>query len=189
MAYQGNDTILAASLLVGALQGIVSRNVKALESAVLSVTRFAGGDAYNILPAQVELWGTVRTYAREVQDLVEQRMRAVCAGIALAQGVTIEMDFKINYPATINTPAEARMGADAAREIVGAENVAWNMPPSMGAEDFAYMLQARPGSYIWMGAGGAELGKVCHSPTYDFNDDILPLGATYWVRLAERLLG
>jgi hippurate hydrolase len=188
MAFQGSDTILAASLLVCALQGIVSRNVKALDSAVLSVTRIAGGDAYNVLPGQVELWGTVRTYKREVQDLVEQRMRAVCEGIALAQGVAIEMDFKSNYPATVNSPAEALMGADAAREIVGADNVNWNMPPSMGAEDFAYMLLAKPGSYIWMGVGGAELGKVCHSPTYDFNDDMLPLGATYWVTLAQRLL-
>jgi amidohydrolase len=189
MAFQGNDTILSAALLVTALQGIVSRSVKPVDTAVLSITRIAGGDAYNVLPAEVELWGTVRTYQREVQDLVEQRMRAICAGIASAQGVTIELDFQSNYPATINTPAEARMGADAARAIVGADQVIWNMPPSMGAEDFAYMLQAKPGSYIWLGVGGAELGQVCHSPTYDFNDDMLPMGATYWVTLAERLLG
>ncbi|SNB62079.1 hippurate hydrolase [Arboricoccus pini] len=188
MPHQGRDPIVAASLLVGALQSIVSRTVDPLKSAVVSTTRIAGGDAYNVIPGQVELWGTVRTYERKVQDEVEQRIRSICAGIALAQEVEVDLRFQPNYPATINSSAEARIGAEVARGIVGEDKVVWDMAPSMGGEDFAYMLEKKPGSYIWLGVGGASEGKVCHSPTYDFNDEMLPLGVTYWAKLTEHLL-
>lgn len=188
MPHQGRDPIVAAGLLVAALQSIVARTVDPLKSAVVSTTRIAGGDAYNVIPDQVELWGTVRTYETEVQDMVERRMQAVCQGIAAAHEVQVDFDFKRNYPATINSAAEAEMAIEAARAVAGEDKVRTDIAPSMGGEDFAYMLQARPGSYIWLGAGGAAEGRVCHSSTYDFNDALLPIGVSYWATLTEQLL-
>jgi hippurate hydrolase len=147
-----------------------------------------GGDAYNVVPDRVELWGTVRTYKAETQDFVERRMGEIIAGVAAAQGMTATLDYQRGYPATVNAAAEARIGAEAAEEVAGRGNVAWGYPPCMGAEDFAFMLQQRPGSYIWMGVGGGPEGRVCHSPFYDFNDEALPIGVSYWARLVERTL-
>lgn len=188
MPHQGKDPVVAASLLVLALQSIVSRQIDPIDNAVLSVTTIHGGDAYNVVPDRVELKGTVRTYQKATQDFIVRRMGETVDAIAAAQGMTGSLKYDLGYPATVNALAEARLGADAAREIVGDANVHWDHPPCMGAEDFAYMLEQKPGSYIWMGNGGGEQGKVCHSPFYDFNDEALPVGVSYWARLVERLL-
>lgn len=187
MPHQGVDPVIAASLCVQALQSIVSRQVDPLDNAVISVTRIAAGDAYNVVPASAEIWGTVRTYQAQTQDMIERRMGEVVRGIAAAQGLEASFDYSRGYPATVNSEAEAEIGATIAGEIVGEAKVRVGHPPSMGSEDFAFMLQEKPGSYIWLGQGGGDEGRVCHSPFYDFNDEILPLGTSYWVRLVERL--
>ena len=188
MPHQGADPVVAGSALVQALQSIVSRTVDPLDGAVLSLTRFHAGDAYNVIPEQAVLGGTVRAFRPEVQDHLEAAMERVCNGIAAAHGVQVNLDYRRGYPATINHTAEAAVCRAVASELVGAENVHGNLRPSMGAEDFAFMLQARPGCYVWLGNGMGEGGCMLHNPHYDFNDDVLPIGASYWVRLAEHLL-
>ena len=188
MPHQGRDPVLAACVVVQSLQGIVSRQIDPIDNAVLSVTRIAGGDAFNVVPDKVELWGTVRTYKPETQDFIERRMGEVVAGIAAAHGIEGTIAYDRGYPATVNSAEESRIGADVAASIVGSENVHREHPPCMGAEDFAFMLQEKPGSYIWMGQGGGPEGRVCHSPFYDFNDEALPVGTSYWVQLVERTL-
>jgi amidohydrolase len=188
MPHQGKDPVVAASLVVQALQSIVSRQIDPIDNAVLSVTRIQAGDAYNVVPARVEMWGTVRTYNTATQEFIRRRMAEIVQGISAAQGMTGELRYEPGYPATVNTPAEARLGAEIAREVAGEANVQWNYPPCMGGEDFAFMLEKKPGSYIWMGNGGGGEGRVCHSPFYDFNDEALPYGVSYWAKLVERSL-
>ncbi len=184
----GRDPIVAAAVLVQALQTLVAREVDPVDKAVLSVTRIAGGDAYNIVPERVEIWGTIRTFRDETRVRLIRRVEEMVGGIALAHGMTHRVRITEGYPATVNSAHEARLGADAATEIVGEANVDRDPPPFMGSEDFAFMLQHRPGSYIWMGTGAAGTSWPLHSPYYDFNDEALPLGVSYWVRLVERLL-
>jgi hippurate hydrolase len=188
MPQQGRDPLLAGAALVQALQGIVSRNVDPLDAAVLSVTRFHAGEAYNIIPDHVDLGGTVRAFRPEVEDLVEAAMERQCAGIAAAYGLQASLDYRRGYPPTVNTAAEAALCRQVAAGLVGDEQVRTSLPPSMGAEDFAYFLRERPGCYVWIGNGEKEGGCMLHNPHYDFNDDILTLGASYWVRLVEHLL-
>ena len=188
MPHQGRDPVVAASLIVQAFQSIVSRQIDPIDQAVLSVTQINGGDAFNVVPDRVEMRGTVRTYKPETQAFIARRMAEIVTGITAAQGMTGTVDYQYGYPATVNTLQEARIGEAAAREIVGEANVAWDAPPCMGAEDFAFMLQEKPGSYVWMGVGGGAEGRVCHSPFYDFNDEALPLGVSYWAKLVERTL-
>jgi hippurate hydrolase len=188
MPHAGRDPIVAGSLIVQALQTLVARQVDPLDQAVISVTRFVGGDAFNVVPERVELWGTVRTYSSDTQAFIRRRMGEVVQGIATAQGLAATLDYRVGYPATINAATEARLGADVAAEIVGEERVDRAPKPSMGAEDFAFLLKERPGSYVWLGNGGAEEGRILHSPHYDFNDSALPYGVSYWARLVERLL-
>ena len=184
----GRDPIIAATLIVQAASAIVSRQVNPTDQAVVSITKFQGGDTFNVVPETVTMLGTVRTFRTDTQDFIERRLNEIVSGIAAAQGVTATLNYRRGYPATVNHAREAGLGADAAAEIVGERNVERDLQPSMGAEDFAYMLQERPGSYIWMGNGGAAEGRVLHSATYDFNDEVLPVGVSYWARLAERLL-
>ena len=192
MPHQGVDPVLAGSALVQALQSVVSRNVHPVDSAVLSVTQFHAGDAYNVIPEQALLRGTVRAFKSEVQDLCEAAMRRVCDGIAASFGARIALDYERGYPPTINSAAEAAVCREVAASLVGADNVRGDMLPSMGAEDFSFMLMVKPGCYVWIGNGAAENpgGSSCmlHNPHYDFNDEIIALGATYWVRLVERVL-
>lgn len=183
------DPILAGAAIVQGLQGIVARNVPAKEAAVVSVTRIAGGDAFNVVPEAVVLWGTVRTYTPELRKLCQERFEATVAGIAKGMGCAVDIDFRRGYPPTVNSDAEADFAADVAAEVVGDGRVNRHATPSMGGEDFAYMLQQRPGAYILMGNGPGDRGRVLHSPHYDFNDEALPIGVSYWVRLAERFLG
>jgi len=184
MPHLGSDTLVAAAHLVSALQTIPARNVNPLESAVVSVTQIHGGETWNVLPQHAVVRGTVRTFLPEVQNLVERRMGEVVHGIAATFGLTADLRYERRYPATINAVDPARVAAQAAATIVGDDNVDRDTPPSMGSEDFAFLLQARPGAYIRIGAGE---GTPLHTQTYDFNDDILTLGAGYWVRLVQAL--
>jgi hippurate hydrolase len=188
MPHQAVDAIAAGASLVQALQTIISRNVAPLDSAVISVTQFHGGDAFNVLPDHVVLRGTARAFKPEVQDLIEASMRRICGGIAAAFELGIDLRYERGYPPTTNAAAEAEICRKVAAEIVGQDNVLSDLQPTMGAEDFAYMLQAKPGCYAWIGNGPGAGGCMLHSPHYDFNDEVIPLGAAYWVRLVERIL-
>jgi amidohydrolase len=188
MPHQTIDPVVIGSQVVQALQAIVSRNANPVDATVITVTQFHAGDAINVIPGEAVLRGTARAFRPAVQDLIEEGIRRICAGIAAAHGAQITVRYERHYPPTINTPTEAAFAAEVMRDIVGAENVHTDLPPTMGAEDFAFMLQAKPGAYVWIGNGPGEGGCMLHNPGYDFNDAILPLGATYWVRLAETFL-
>ncbi|NQW08708.1 MAG: amidohydrolase [Alphaproteobacteria bacterium] len=185
MPHQTVDPVVIAGEMIGALQSIASRNVHPVDSVVVTVTQIHGGDAYNVIPPAVELKGTVRTYKDEVMDIAEARMKQVVDGVTAAHGGRGELTFRRGYPATVNHPAESVVAARVAEALVGADNVDREPMPSMGGEDFAYMLNEKPGSYVWIGNGAAGEGQGLHNPGYDFNDEVLPLGASYWSRLAE----
>jgi hippurate hydrolase len=188
MPHQGQDTIVAGSHLVDALQTIVSRTLHPAEAAVVSVTRFNAGSAWNILPEEAVLHGTVRSFDRDVQRRVEAAMQRLCAGIASAFDVGIQIRFEERYPPTINTPRETEYCRRAARRFLAEEGVHTRLSPSLAAEDFAYMLEAKLGCYAWLG-NGSEAGCALHNPRYDFNDAVLAVGITYWVNLVSTLLG
>lgn len=185
MPHAGADPIVAAAQIVSALQTIASRNVNPLDQVVVSVTQFHAGDTWNVIPDEVVLRGTARTFRTPVQDLVESNMRRIATGIAAALGCTTEVLYQRRYPATVNSAHETGLAAAAATEVVGESAVDVNATPCMGGEDFAFMLQKRPGSYIFAGNGPSDGGRILHNAHYDFNDALLPVGATYWVRLAE----
>jgi hippurate hydrolase len=188
MAYMGKDPMMFAAHCISALQTIVSRNVHPQDAGVVTVTQVHGGDTWNVIPQEVVLRGTVRSFRREVQDLIEARLRGIVAGIAATFDMSAAVRYERRYPATVNSETETQHAAAAASAVVGAANVDTNPTPEMGSEDFAFMLQARPGCYVWLGAGlGAETPNI-HSPHYDFNDDVLAIGASYWVTLAEQEL-
>lgn len=195
MPHNAIDPVPVACQLVQGFQTIISRNIKPVESGVISVTMLRAGEATNVIPDSCELRGTVRTFTTGVLDLIEQRMRAMAGQIAGAFGTTCEFQFIRNYPPTINTATETAFARDVMASIVGAQNVL-PQEPTMGAEDFSYMLQAKPGCYIFISNGDGDHraighgGGPCmlHNPSYDFNDQLLPLGATYWVRLTEQWL-
>ncbi len=188
MPHQSVDPILAASNLVQALQMIVARQTDPLDPTVVSVTMINGGSAFNVIPDVVTIGGTMRALVVETRAFIEQRIRDVSALTAKAYDCSVEIDWRAGYPPTINSEAEALRAAEVARDLVGTEKVHMNLAPSMAAEDFAYMLEERPGAYIWLGAGEAIEGKMLHNTGYDFNDDILPVGASYWSKLVEREL-
>jgi hippurate hydrolase len=188
MAYAGKDPMLFAAHCISALQTIVARNLHPQDAGVVTVTQVHGGDTWNVIPQEVVLRGTVRSFRRDVQDLIEQRMRGIVEGVAATFDMTATLRYERRYPATVNSERETRHAVAAATAVVGAANVDTNPTPEMGSEDFAFMLQAKPGCYVWLGAGrGADTPNI-HSPQYDFNDDVLPIGATYWVTLAEQQL-
>jgi hippurate hydrolase len=174
------DTLLVASQVVVALQSITSRNVDPLESAVVSVCSFKSGDTYNVIPQHATLLGTVRTLKPEVQDLVEARISEVAKGVAAAFGATANVDYVRGYPVTYNHPDQTEFMAKVA-EMVGA-GVKTDIPPQMGAEDFSYMLQERPGAYIFLGNGDSA---QCHHPAYDFDDNAIPYGVSLWAKIIE----
>lgn len=188
MPHLGADPVTAGAALVQSVQTIVSRTLDPADAAVVSVTQFHAGEAYNVIPDRAELCGTVRAFSEAVQSRIEQRLRELCEGTAVAHGVRIEIEYRRGYPPTINTTDEAQLCAETAASLVGIENVDTAARPSMGAEDFAYFLQRKPGAYVWIGNGPGEGGCMLHNPGYDFNDDILPLGVAYWVELVKRIL-
>ncbi|MEI7429706.1 MAG: M20 aminoacylase family protein [Betaproteobacteria bacterium] len=188
MPHQGVDTLVIASHLVLALQTVVARNLHPCESAVVSVTQMHGGAALNVIPDDAVLRGTIRTFKPEVQEMVESSIKRLCEGIARTFGAEIAVSFDLRYPPTVNSAAEAFLCQQVAESLLGAEKVRKNELPSMVAEDFAYMLQKKPGCYVWLGNGPGTGGCSLHNPHYDFNDAILPLGIRYWARLVEMAL-
>ena len=195
LPHDGVDPVPIACQMVQAFQTIISRNKKPIDAGVVSVTMIHAGEATNVVPDSCELQGTVRTFTLEVLDLIEQRMQQIAEHTCAAHNATCEFEFVRNYPPTINSADEAAFAREVLASIVGADNVLVQ-EPTMGAEDFAYMLQAKPGAYCFISNGdgshramGHGLGPCqLHNPSYDFNDDLIPLGATYWVRLAEAWL-
>jgi amidohydrolase len=176
------DTLLAATHLVTALQSIVSRNADPLESLVVSVTALKAGDAFNVIPQHAELKGTVRTLNSDMRDLAEQRFRAIVAGVAQTFGVSFTIDYERGYPVTFNHPEQTEFVTGIVTSTMGRDNIDTTVPPSMGAEDFSYMLEERPGSYIFMGNGDSA---GLHHPAYEFNDMAIPVGIQYWASLVE----
>jgi len=191
-AYQTVDPVLVAAHIITAVQSIVSRNVKAVDSAVISLCAMQAGDlaAMSVVPGSATLVGTVRTFNPVVQDLLERRLHELCTSVAQAFGATAVVTFERMYPATINTAAEAQFAGDVASSLVGEDKVERNLEPSMGAEDFSFMLQAKPGAYLRLGQGDANGKGACglHNNRYDFNDDVLPLGAALHASLVEQAL-
>ena len=192
MPHQAVDVVLAGSALVQAVQSLVSRDTDPLAAAVVSVTRFHAGHADNVLPETAMLGGTVRTLNAELQEVLEQGLRRICSGIEATWRVSIDLRYVRGYPPTVNAPGPTSIACEVAREVVcaaaGGGQVLTQLPPSMGAEDFAYMAQVVPACYVWLGNGPGEGGCMLHSPHYDFNDQIIAAGIRYWVRLAERAL-
>ena len=186
--YQTIDPIIVAAQLITALQTIVSRNVHPIESAVVSLGHIHSGNAAapSVIPSHATLIGTVRTFSDDVQKIVEARMRTLVSTIAEAFGAKAELNYTRQYPATINSLKEANFLADVATDLFGSERVVRNLIPSMGSEDFSFMLQKKPGAYFRLGQGGAEQGKLLHNPKFDFNDDIIPAGSSMFAALAER---
>jgi amidohydrolase len=185
MPHQGVDPVVVAAAIVTALQTITSRNAHPLESAVVSVTQIHGGDTFNVIPDEVTLSGTTRSFRPEIQDMIEANMRRIAESTAAAFGATVAIRYERRYPPTVNTEAETTLAASVLAELVGEANLQRDVLPSMGGEDFAFLLQKRPGSYVWIGNG--ETASL-HNSSYDFNDEILPVGASYWARLVERVL-
>ena len=177
------DPVVAVVGMVGAVQTILSRNVYALDEAVISVTQIHAGTASNIIPEQAMFCATIRCFTPEVRHLLKTRLTGIVEGHAQAYGVSARIDYELGYPATINHPAEADFAADVAREISGADGVDARSNREMGSEDFSYMLEARPGAYLFLGTGP---GAGLHHAAYDFNDEAAPIGASFFARLVER---
>jgi amidohydrolase len=195
LPHNGIDPVPVACQMVQAFQTIISRNKKPVDAGVISVTMIHAGEATNVVPDSCELQGTVRTFSLEVLDLIEKRMEEIARHTCAAFDATCEFEFVRNYPPTVNSPAEADFARAVMLGIVGEAQVQ-PQEPTMGAEDFSYMLQAKPGAYVFIANGDGdhrEMGHgggpcTLHNPSYDFNDDLIPLGATYWVELATRWL-
>ena len=186
MPHQGVDPVVVGSHIVLALQTITSRNINPQESLVVSVTQFHAGEAFNIIPDTVTLKGTCRVFNSELQETLPDRIRQIMDGVSSTFGANSELTYHKGYPATINAVSQTNFCADVAKEIAGSEDGEDLKPtPSMGAEDFSYMLQERPGCYIWAGNGDSA---GLHHPEYDFNDQLLAVGASYWSRLVEQRL-
>ena len=180
------DTILTATQIVNGLQSIVSRNADPLSSLVVSVTQIHSGDTWNVIPQQAVIRGTVRTFDAQVQDMAENRIKQIATGIASTFEAKAEVDYQRRYPATINHAKQAEIAIKAAKNVVGETDVIIDPTPSMGAEDFAFMLKKIPGAYVWLGAGqGANL----HNPAYNFNDEVLTTGVEYFIEIVKQELG
>jgi amidohydrolase len=188
MPHKGVDPVVAAAQLVAALQTIASRNTDPVDAVVVSVTQIHGGDTWNVIPDEVTLRGTARAFRPKVHDAVEPAIRRIAEGVCQAIGARMSLRYERRYPPTVNSAAESERAAQAAAAVVGAAAVLREPTPSMGSEDFAFMLQKKPGAYVWIGNGPAPGGGGLHNPHYDFNDEILPIGASYWVRLVESVL-
>jgi hippurate hydrolase len=196
LPHNGIDPVPIACQMVQAFQTIITRNRRPVDPGVISVTMIHAGEALNVVPDCCELKGTVRTFTHELIDLIEQRMKAIAEHTCAAFGATCEFEFRRNYPPTINHDAETAFARRALATVVGEDNVV-EFEPTMGSEDFSFFLQGKPGCYFMIGngdgshrEGGHGMGPcMLHNPSYDFNDDLIPLGATAWVRIAEQWLG
>jgi hippurate hydrolase len=179
------DTVLVGAQIINNIQSIVARNVDPLKAAVISICVFQAGQTDNVIPQTAHLRGTARSLAPDVQDLIERRLGEVVEGTARLHGATAKLTYKRGYPVLSNHAREAAFAASVAAEVAGKDKVDIDMPPVMGAEDFSFMLNARPGAFIFVGNGNSA---GLHHPAYDFNDDAIPLGTSYWVRLVETAL-
>jgi len=194
--HRGVDPIMVAVNIAQGWQTIISREKSPLDTAVLSITQIHAGSATNIIPDEAVMIGTVRTFTTPVLDLLQRRMQDMANGIAAGFNATVDFGFKRNYPPLVNHPEQTAIAVDAMRAVVGDDKVNANVEPTMGAEDFAFMLQAKPGCYVFLGNGegdhraaGHGLGPCqLHNASYDFNDNLLPIGASYWIRLVEMSL-
>jgi amidohydrolase len=181
----GIDTVLVGAQIINAIQSVVARNVDPLKSAVVSICMFRAGNADNVIPQTVQLRGTARSLAADVRDLLEKRLHVVVESTAAAHGGKAKLTYKRGYPVLVNHEDQTEFAASIASQIAGSDKVDTSLPPMMGAEDFSYMLNARPGAFIWIGNGDSA---GLHHPSYDFNDEAIPFGTSYWVRLVETAL-
>ncbi len=191
MPHLGNDAVVAAAQIITALQTIVSRNVDPADSAVVTVTQIHGGHTWNAIPETVVIRGTFRCFNAAVQTLIKKRIEQIAQSIAQGFSILAELAFNPEnpgYPVTVNSQKATEIAIKAATAVVGSECVDLQPTPSMGSEDFAFMLQEKPGCYVWLGNGSSEGGCLLHNPNYDFNDDILPAGVAYWVELVRTCL-
>ncbi|MFD1561630.1 M20 aminoacylase family protein [Paraburkholderia silviterrae] len=196
LPHNGRDPVFTAVQIANGLQSIITRNKKPLDTAVLSITQIHAGDAVNVVPNTAWIAGTVRTFTTETLDLIETRLRKIAASTADAYECSVDVTFHRNYPPTVNSSAEAQFAAEVMKEVVGADRVDDSVEPTMGAEDFSFMLLERPGCYAFLGngeGGHREAGHgagpcMLHNASYDFNDQLLPVGASYWVHLATKFL-
>jgi len=190
MPHLAADPVVMAAHVITALQTVASRNVSPVDAVVVSVCSLQSSTlgATNIIPASVELVGTVRSFTAETRALAERRVKEIAGSVAQGLGGRVEIEYRHGYPATVNAAREARFAAEVGETVFGAGNVVTDHEPTMGGEDFAYMLQARPGAYVFLGQGGAQGGCLLHNPAYDFNDEVIPLGAGYLAALAESAL-
>jgi hippurate hydrolase len=184
----GVDPVIIATQIISALQTVVSRSVAALDSAVISVTQMHAGDAYNVIPNEAVLRGTIRAFRKETMALVKERIETISTGIAKTLGGVAKPDVRVVFPPLVNDRDSVQFIADVAAEIVGPENMNREGPYVMASEDFSYMLEQVPGAFINIGNGGGEGGCEVHNPSYDFNDEIITLGATLWSRVVEKKL-
>ena len=187
MPHLGVDPVLLSAHIITALQSVASRNIDPVDALVISVCSMQTSQvgAFNILPDSVTLIGTVRSFRPQTRDLAEARIKQIVAGIAGSLGGSAEVRYQRGYPATVNAAREAEFAAQVGEKVFGKDNVVRDVDPTMGGEDFAYMLQQRPGAYVWLGQGGGPSGCFLHNPGYDFNDDVIPLGAGYLAALVE----
>jgi len=187
MPHQSIDPVVVVAHVITAVQTIASRNVSPVDSVVVSVCSMQTSQlgANNVIPDAVSLCGTIRSFRPETRDLAEKRFKEIVAGVANAMGASVQIDYHRNYPPTINTEREAKFAAQVGTRIFGAENVVTDADPTMGGEDFSYMLQVRPGAYVFLGQGGGPMSCFLHNPNYDFNDDVIPMGAGYLAALVE----
>ena len=188
MPHQAIDPVVAAAHIITALQTIASRRVMPTEAVVVSVTQLAAGEAWNVIPDEAVLRGTVRALSPSVRDAVAPEITRIAEGVAAAFGASVHVRYERRFAPTVNSLTEAEAAAAAAEAVAGRAGVVRSLPPSMGAEDFSAMLERRPGAYIWLGNGPTDGGRALHSPLYDFNDAVLAAGASYWVKLVEQQL-
>ncbi len=184
----GVDPIVVGTQIASALQTIVSRNVAPVDTAVLSITQFHAGDAYNVIPQTARLSGTVRAFSNATMTMIGEHMKRTAEGVAQAMGATAKVDFRVNFAPTINDPTQAEFAAAVCAELVGAHNVERNPPLIMASEDFSFMLERVPGCYLNIGNGEIEGSCEVHNPAYDFNDEAIPLGVGFFVRAVEHKL-
>ncbi len=188
MPHKGIDPVLAAAHIVTAAQSLVSRGADPQDSAVVSITWIQAGTTTNVIPNEALLHGTIRSFRPETRSRLHEHLTRLATSIATGFGASAKVEIRPGYPPTVNTEDSARIAAAVAAQVVGKANVLWDPEPSMGAEDFGYMLREKPGCYVWLGQGGNASGCKLHNPRYDFNDEVLPIGASYWATLVETVL-
>lgn len=190
MPHLGIDPVVLSAHIITALQTVASRNVNPVDAVVISITSMQTSQVgvFNVIADAVTLCGTIRTFRPETRDLAEKRLHDIVSGVARALGGSAEIEYHRNYPATVNTEREAAFAAKVGEKVFGAGNVITDADPTMGGEDFSYMLLAKPGAYVWLGQGGGPMSCFLHNPNYDFNDDVIPMGAGYLASLVEEAL-